>query len=76
VRRAAAVLLLLGVIFGVDLCVHATPEQRGAFGEAVRRTTAYRSLERLIPDDWFEEWSAEWREKRKPHEEDTTAARR
>lgn len=74
-RRAAAVLLVLAVIFAVDLCVHATPGQRRAFGEAARRTTVYRSLERLIPDDWFGEWSAEWRERRKPHEEDTTATR-
>lgn len=72
-RRAFAVLLILLVVFGVDVCVHSTPGQRGTFSRAVRRSVTYRAVVRVIPEEWFEAWGEQWRGWRRPHE-DTTAA--
>lgn len=72
-RRAFRLLLILALVFGADVCVHSTPQQRQAFSQAVRRSATYRAVERAVPDRWFEEWGRQWREWRRPHE-DTTAA--
>lgn len=56
------ILVVLGIIFTVDLYVHATPDQKRAFVGAVERTNTYAAAETVLPDEWFRDWTDSWRE--------------
>lgn len=65
-RYLGPILIALALAFGVDLCANATPAQKDAFAQAVRRTTTYRAVESIVPDAWFEAWTEDWRRKTAP----------
>lgn len=59
-------LVVFMLLFGVDVCANATPAQKDAFSQAVRRTVTYGVVESLVPSAWFDAWTEDWRQKTAP----------
>ena len=66
-RTIGPFIIVVMLLFGVDMCANATPEQKDAFSRAVRRTVTYDAVESLVPSSWWDAWTEDWRQRTAPH---------
>lgn len=65
-RFVGPLIIALMLLFGLDVCSSATNRQKRALVGAVERTTTYDVVESVVPDEWFNAWTDDWREKLAP----------
>lgn len=65
-RFIGPLIIALMLLFGLDVYSSATNRQKRAFIGALERSTTYSIAESVLPDEWFEAWTDDWRERLAP----------